>query len=114
MSAANPFAIDKRQVYEAYQAVKANAGSAGVDRQLIEAFEQDLNGNLCKIWNRMSSGSYFPPPVKAAVIGKKNGGVRILGVPAVADHVAQMVVERVIEPALEVRFPPNSYGYRPK
>ena len=92
MSATKPFAIDKWQVYEAYQAVKANAGSAGVDRQSIEAFEQDLKGNLYKIWNRMSSGSYFPPPVKAVAIPKKNGGVRILGVPTVADRVAQMVV----------------------
>ena len=113
MSAAKP-AIDKRKMYRACQAVKDNAGSAGVDRQSIEAFEQDLKDYLYKIRNRMSSGSYFPPPVKAAVIGKKNGGVRILGVPAVADHVAQMVVERVIEPALEVRFPPDSYEYRPK
>ena len=113
MSAAKP-AIDKRKMYRACQAVKDNAGSAGVDRQSIEAFEQDLNGNLCKIWNRMSSGSYFPPPVKAVAIPKENGGVRILGVSTVADRVAQMVVERVIEPALEVRFPPNSYGYRPK
>ena len=113
MSAAKPFAIDKWQVYEAYQAVKANAGSAGVDRQSIEAFEQDLKGNLYKIWNRMSSGSYFPPPVKAVAIPKKNGGVRILGVPTVADRVAQMVVKRVIEPELEAWFLPDSYGYRP-
>ena len=113
MSATKPFAIDKWQVYEAYQAVKANAGSAGVDRQSIEAFELDLKGNLYKIWNRMSSGSYFPPPVKAVAIPKKNGGVRILGVPTVADRVAQMVVKRVIEPELEARFLPDSYGYRP-
>jgi RNA-directed DNA polymerase len=113
MSATKPFAIDKWQVYEAYQAVKANAGSAGVDRQSIEAFEQDLKGNLYKIWNRMSSGSYFPPPVKAVAIPKKNGGVRILGVPTVADRVAQMVVKQVIEPELEARFLPDSYGYRP-
>ena len=113
MSAAKPFVIDKWQVYEAYQVVKANKGSAGVDRQSIEAFEQDLKGNLYKIWNRMSSGSYFPPPVKAVAIPKKNGGVRILGVPTVADRVAQMVVKRVIEPELEARFLPDSYGYRP-
>jgi RNA-directed DNA polymerase len=84
-----------------------------VDRQSIEAFEQDLKGNLYKIWNRMSSGSYFPPPVKAVAIPKKNGGVRILGVPTVADRVAQMVVKRVIEPKIEARFLPDSYGYRP-
>ena len=113
MSAAKPFVIDKWQVYEAYQVVKANKGSAGVDRQSIEAFEQDLKGNLYKIWNRLSSGCYFPPPVKAVAIPKKNGGVRILGVPTVADRVAQMVVKRVIEPELEARFLPDSYGYRP-
>jgi RNA-directed DNA polymerase len=113
MSAAKPYAIDKWQVYEAYQAVKANAGSAGVDEQSIEMFEQDPKGNLYRIWNRMSSGSYFPPPVKAVPIPKKNGGVRILGVPTVADRVAQMVVKRAIEPEIEARFLPDSYGYRP-
>jgi hypothetical protein len=82
MSATKPFAIDKWLVYEAYQAVKANAGSAGVDKESIGDFEKDLKGNLYKIWNRMSSGSYFPPPVKAVAIPKKNGGERILGVPA--------------------------------
>jgi RNA-directed DNA polymerase len=83
MNAAKPFAIDKWRVYEAYQAVKANAGAAGVDRQTIADFEKDLKDNLYKIWNRMSSGSYFPPPVKAVAIPKKNGGERILGVPTV-------------------------------
>src|SRR4051812_30685782 len=101
MSAAKPYAIDKWLMYEAYQAVKANAGAAGVDKQSIEDFESDLKGNLYKIWNRMSSGSYLPPPVKAVVIPKKNGGERILGVPTVADRVAQTVVKKVIEPALE-------------
>jgi retron-type reverse transcriptase len=100
MSAAKPFAIDKWQVYEAYQAVKTNAGSAGVDQQTIEDFEKDLKDNLYKIWNRMSSGSYFPPPVKAVPIPKKTGGERILGVPTVADRVAQTVVKRLIEPCL--------------
>lgn len=113
MSAAKPFAIDKWQVYEAYQAVKANAGSAGVDRQTIEDFEQDLKGNLYKIWNRMSSGSYIPPPVKAVPIPKKTGGERILGVPTVADRVAQTVVKRMIEPEIEAKFLSDSYGYRP-
>jgi RNA-directed DNA polymerase len=113
MSAAKPYAIDKWLVYEAYQAVKANAGAAGVDKQSIEDFESDLKGNLYKIWNRMSSGSYLPPPVKAVVIPKKNGGERILGVPTVADRVAQTVVKKVIEPALESSFLPDSYGYRP-
>jgi RNA-directed DNA polymerase len=113
MSAAKPFAIDKWQVYEAYQAVKANAGSAGVDQQSIEEFEKDLKGNLYKIWNRMSSGSYMPPPVKAVAIPKKNGGERILGVPTVSDRIAQSVVKGVIEPKLEAVFLPDSYGYRP-
>ena len=90
MNAAKPFAIDKWRVYEAYQAVKANAGAAGVDKQTIADFEKDLKDNLYKIWNRMSSGSYFPPPVKAVAIPKRNGGERILGVPTVADRVAQM------------------------
>ena len=113
MSAAKPFVIDKWQVYEAFQKVKANAGSAGMDGQSIEEFEKDLKRNLYKIWNRMSSGSYFPPPVKAVAIPKKNGGERILGVPTVADRVAQMVVKQVIEPDIEACFLPDSYGYRP-
>jgi len=83
-----PFNIDKRLVYEAYKAVKSNRGAAGVDEQTIEQFEADLSSNLYKIWNRMSSGSYFPPPVRAVPIPKKNGGERILGVPTVADRVA--------------------------
>jgi RNA-directed DNA polymerase len=113
MSATKPFIIDKWLVYEAYKAVKANAGAAGVDQQSIEDFETDLKGNLYKIWNRMSSGSYFPPPVKAVAIVKKNGGERILGIPTVADRVAQMVVKQVIEPMIEPSFLPDSYGYRP-
>jgi len=113
MSATKPFAIDKWLVYEAYQAVKANAGSAGVDEQSIGDFEKDLKGNLYKIWNRMSSGSYLPPPVMAVPIPKKNGGERILGVPTVSDRVAQMVVKRVIEPEIEAIFLSDSYGYRP-
>ena len=114
MNAAKPFAIDKWLVYEAYKAVKANAGSAGVDRQSLEDFEVDLKSNLYKIWNRMSSGCYFPAPVKAVAIPKKSGGERILGVPTVADRVAQMVVKQVIEPAIEAKFLPDSYGYRPR
>jgi RNA-directed DNA polymerase len=99
-----PFNIDKRLVYEAYKAVKSNRGAAGVDEQSIEQFEEDLAGNLYKIWNRMSSGTYFPPPVRAVPIPKKSGGERILGVPTVADRVAQMVVKQVIEPTLEPIF----------
>ena len=108
-----PFNIEKRLVYEAYKAVKSNKGAAGVDKQTIEEFEKDLAGNLYKIWNRMSSGSYFPPPVLAVSIPKKNGGERILGVPTVSDRIAQMVVKQVIEPILEPIFLPDSYGYRP-
>ena len=99
-----PFNIDKKQVYEAYKAVKSNGGAAGVDGQTIEQFEADLKNNLYKIWNRMSSGSYFPPPVRAVSIPKKTGGQRILGVPTVADRVAQMVVKQVIEPDLDPIF----------
>jgi RNA-directed DNA polymerase len=113
MNATKPFTILKRLVYEAFKAVKANAGSAGVDKETIEDFESDLKDNLYRIWNRMSSGSYFPPPVKAVAIPKKNGGERILGVPTVADRVAQMVVKLVLEPNLEPIFLPDSYGYRP-
>jgi RNA-directed DNA polymerase len=109
-----PFFIEKKRVYEAYKAVKSNRGAAGVDRQTIEAFDQDLKGNLFKIWNRMSSGSYFPPPVLAVSIPKKNGaGERILGVPTVGDRIAQMVVKQLIEPDLDPIFLPDSYGYRP-
>jgi len=108
-----PFNIDKPQVYEGYQAVKSNGGAAGVDGQTIEQFEADLKSNLYKIWNRMSSGSYLPPPVRAVSIPKKSGGQRILGVPTVADRVAQMVVKQVIEPTLDAVFLADSYGYRP-
>lgn len=108
-----PFTIDKRQVLDAFKAVKSNGGSAGVDGQTLEQFEADLKGNLYKIWNRMSSGSYFPPPVRAVSIPKKTGGQRILGVPTVADRVAQMVVKQAIEPTLDSVFLADSYGYRP-
>jgi RNA-directed DNA polymerase len=108
-----PFTIAKRQVYEAFKAVKSNGGAAGVDGQTIGQFEADLQNNLYKIWNRMSSGSYFPPPVRAVSIPKKSGGQRILGVPTVADRVAQMVVKQLIEPDLDPIFLADSYGYRP-
>src|ERR1700691_2712238 len=108
-----PFNIDKKLVYDAYKAVKANAGAAGVDGQSLEMFAKDLMRNLYKIWNRMSSGSYFPPPVRAVPIPKKSGGERILGVPTVSDRIAQMVVKQLIEPNLEAIFLPDSYGYRP-
>src|SRR3954463_16502346 len=102
-----PFNITKKQVYEAYKAVKSNGGAAGVDRQTIEQFEADLGGNLYKIWNRMSSGTYFPPPVLAVSIPKKSGGQRILGVPTVSDRIAQMVVKQLIEPDLDPIFLPG-------
>jgi RNA-directed DNA polymerase len=108
-----PFAIEKWRVYEAYKAVKSSKGAAGVDGQTIEQFEADLKGNLFKIWNRMSSGSYFPQPVRAVSIPKKTGGERILGVPTVSDRIAQMVVKQLIEPELDQIFLPDSYGYRP-
>jgi group II intron reverse transcriptase/maturase len=113
MDTAKPFDISKQQVWNAYKAVRANAGAAGVDKETIADFEVNLKGNLYKIWNRLSSGSYFPPPVKAVAIPKKNGGERILGVPTVADRVAQTVVKQVLEPILEPCFSPDSYGYRP-
>ncbi len=109
-----PFLIDKARVYEAYKAVKSNRGAAGVDGQTIEQFEANLEGNLYRIWNRMSSGSYFPAPVKAISIPKKSGGERILGVPTVGDRMAQMVVKQLIEPDLEPIFLTDSYGYRPE
>jgi len=108
-----PFAISKRVVWDAYERVKANQGAAGVDGESIAEFERDLKGNLYKLWNRMSSGSYFPPPVRAVEIPKKAGGVRTLGVPTVADRIAQTVVRSYLEPEVEPMFHPDSYGYRP-
>jgi Reverse transcriptase (RNA-dependent DNA polymerase) len=113
-SSAKPFAISKREVWEAYEQVKANNGAPGADGVTLEAFEKDLKRNLYKIWNRMSSGSYFPPPVAAVEIPKPHGdGVRVLGVPTVADRVAQTVVARRLEGKVEPIFHPDSYGYRP-
>ena len=109
-----PFQISKWKVWEAYERVKANKGAAGVDEQSITEFEADRDRNLYKIWNRMSSGSYFPPPVKAVEIPKAGGtGVRLLGVPTVADRVAQTVARLYLEPQVEPVFHPDSYGYRP-
>jgi RNA-directed DNA polymerase len=108
-----PFAIPKALVWNAFQRVKANGGSAGVDDESIEAFEECLGDNLYKLWNRMGSGCYFPPPVKAVPIPKKSGGTRTLGVPTVADRVAQTVVKMVLEPVLEPVFDRDSFGYRP-
>ena len=109
-----PFIIPKDLVVQAFKLIKENAGAAGVDHQSLADFEKDLKNNLYKIWNRMSSGTYFPPPVKAVPIPKKSGGERILGVPTVSDRIAQMVVKLMFEPCVESRFLPDSYGYRPK
>lgn len=108
-----PFEISKALVWKAFQTVKANGGSAGVDGESIEEFERNLSGNLYKIWNRMVSGSYFPPPVKSVSIPKRTGGTRMLGIPTVADRIAQTAVKMVLEPLLEPIFDDNSFGYRP-
>jgi RNA-directed DNA polymerase len=110
---AKPYAISKRVVWEAYKRVKANHGAAGVDKQSLEEFEKDLKNNLYKVWNRMSSGSYFPPPVRVVEIPKGGGGIRPLGIPTVADRVAQTVAKMYLEPLVEPHFHPDSYGYRP-
>ena len=109
-----PFEITKWEVWEAYRQVKANRGAPGVDGVTIEEFDKDLKNNLYKIWNRMSSGSYFPPPVLAVEIPKPHGGgTRILGVPTISDRIAQTVVARRLEAKVEPIFHPDSYGYRP-
>jgi RNA-directed DNA polymerase len=113
MDKTKPYEISKKVVLEAYQRVKANKGAAGIDDESLEAFEANLKNNLYKIWNRMSSGSYFPPAVKAVEIPKKSGGTRLLGVPTVGDRVAQMVVKLYLEPQIEPYFHQDSYGYRP-
>jgi RNA-directed DNA polymerase len=110
---AGSFVIPKGLVWEAYKRVKANKGAAGVDEESIERFERRLGDNLYKLWNRMSSGSYFPPPVRGKPIPKKSGGERLLGIPTVADRVAQTVVKMVLEPLVEPVFHEDSCGYRP-
>jgi RNA-directed DNA polymerase len=112
MTGAKPFDIPKREVWEAFKRVKANQGAAGVDGQTIQAFEDRLAGNLYKLWNRLSSGSYMPPAVRRVDIPKANGGTRSLGIPTVADRIAQEVVRRYLEPVLEPVFHADSYGYR--
>ncbi len=113
MDKAKPFDISKKVVLEAWKQVKANKGSAGIDDQTIEDFEENLKDNLYKIWNRMSSGSYFPPAVKTVEIPKKGGGQRALGIPTVSDRIAQTVVKIYFEPEVEPFFHKDSYGYRP-
>ncbi len=108
------FCIDKRVVWEAWKQVRANQGAPGVDEESVAEFERNLKGNLYVLWNRMSSGAYMPPPVKAVQIPKKDGrGSRTLGVPTVADRVAQTVAKLYLEPEVEPMFHPDSYGYRP-
>lgn len=113
MTSTKPYCIAKRSVWDAYKLMKANRGAAGIDGETITMFEQNLSKNLYKVWNRMSSGSYFPPPVKQVEIPKAKGGFRKLGIPTVSDRVAQTVVKLHIEPILDPLFHPDSYGYRP-
>lgn len=113
MEQAKPFAISKREVWEAWKKVKANQGAAGVDGQTVRGFEADLQRNLYKLWNRLASGSYFPPAVLRVEIPKGDGRMRPLGIPTVADRVAQMVAKQRLEPEVEKHFHPDSYGYRP-
>jgi RNA-directed DNA polymerase len=109
-----PFAIPKLWVWEAYRRVAANKGAPGVDGQDLADFDADLESNLYKIWNRMSSGTWFPPPVRVVEIPKPHSsGTRVLGVPTIADRVAQTVAARYLEPLVEPRFHKDSYGYRP-
>ena len=113
MSKAKPFCISKQVVWEAYKHVKARKGTYGIDGQSMEMFETKLKDNLYKLWNRMSSGSYFPSPVRRVSIPKRKGGERVLGIPTVEDRIAQVVVARYLEPEAEPKFRPDSYGYRP-
>lgn len=110
---ARSYDISKQVVWQAYRRVKTNKGAAGIDGQTIEDFEQDLKGNLYKIWNRLTSGSYLPPAVMAVAIPKRSGGTRVLGIPTLSDRVAQTVVKMHLEPILEPCFHEDSYGYRP-
>lgn len=110
---AKPFSISKREVWNAYKRVKANRGAAGVDGQSIAEFEENRSSNLYKLWNRLASGSYFPPPVRRVEIPKGDGRTRPLGIPTVSDRIAQMVVSRFLQPILEPYFHADSYGYRP-
>lgn len=110
-----PFVISKEMVFKAYERVKANQGAAGVDGESIEEFESNLEDNLYKLWNRMSSGSYFPPPVRMVKIPKKaSSSKRVLGVPTVTDRIAQTVAALYLQPGVEPMFHPDSYGYRPR
>ncbi|WP_082268068.1 group II intron reverse transcriptase/maturase [Leptospira interrogans] len=107
------FGITKSIVWEAYKRIRANRGAAGIDGESIELFDKNLSKNLYKIWNRMTSGSYFPSSVRQVEIPKKSGGIRCLGVPTVSDRIAQMVVKMHLEPLIDPKFHTDSYGYRP-
>jgi len=113
MSGTKPIPVSKHMVWEAYKKVKANKGAAGVDGVSLKKFEERLSGNLYKVWNRLSSGSYFPPPVKEVEIPKADGKIRKLGIPTIGDRVAQMVIKDYLEPRMETIFHDSSYGYRP-
>lgn len=113
MSKSKPYSISKKSVMVAWESVKANKGSSGIDEISIQDFEENLKGNLYKIWNRMSSGTYFPPPVMAVEIPKSDGRTRLLGIPTVSDRVAQAVTKLHLEPIVEPKFHEDSYGYRP-
>jgi RNA-directed DNA polymerase len=113
MTTTKPFNIPKQEVWKAYLSMKANKGAAGIDGIEIEDFEKNLKNNLYKIWNRMSSGSYLPPPVRTVAIPKSNGGIRKLGIPTVGDRIAQTVVKQYLEPIVDPLFHRDSYGYRP-
>jgi len=114
MKTARPFEISKQQVWLAYQNVKSNKGAAGVDQISIEEFDSNLKNDLYKLWNRMASGSYFPPAVKAVPIPKKSGSERTLGIPTISDRIEQTVVKIAIEPILDPIFDKDFYGYGPK
>lgn len=113
MDKTKPFCISKQSVLAAWEKVKSNKGAEGVDEESIEDIERNLKDNLYKLWNRMSSGSYFPPPVRGVTIPKADGSKRMLGVPTVIDRIAQGVVKHYLEPEVEPKFHADSYGYRP-
>ena len=113
MKQTKPFRISKQSVMTAWEKVRANKGAYGVDEQSIGEFEKNLKNNLYKLWNRMSSGTYFPPPVRAVEIPKADGKTRLLGIPTVSDRIAQTIVKAYLEPLVEIKFHEDSYGYRP-
>jgi group II intron reverse transcriptase/maturase len=109
---AKPFKIDKISVCNAWLKVKGNDGAAGIDKQSIADFESNLKQNLYKLWNRLSSGSYFPPAVRGVEIPKRNGKTRLLGIPTIMDRIAQTVVRDSLEKIVDARFHQDSYAYR--